>query len=50
MPANEKKKHLNLATNEDNTLLVDQSFVFGNVGVGRYTSNFMSELMVMVLL
>jgi len=31
MPANEKRKNIILTTNEDIALLVDWSFLFGNV-------------------
>jgi len=36
MPANEKKKNIVVATNEDITLLVDWSILFGNVRRDEY--------------
>jgi len=36
MPANEKRKNIILATNEDITLLAEWSFLFGDVRSDKY--------------
>jgi accessory gene regulator protein AgrB len=47
MPANEKRKNIIVATNEDITVFADWSFLFGNVRRNEY--NFVNLTVIILL-